>query len=384
MGERIAKMGTAYYADYAVLHPLLLVIAGGLWWAARISAARLLLFVSAGVGLLLMGLGWWQTRWLLIASGPLIALAALMVATLPLTVKTMWRRHAVSVLIVSVFFLIPWRMVTERERVEERTDIQALEAMQLLYRDIARVLKGDAGERSIALLSSPDASVSISYYADGSSIGTLYWENIEGMKRTGAIYAAAEDAVALAGIKDTGVTHVVIVSPDNGISEYAEGMRSLGLPATVEDAFASRLLEGRVAPLWLRPIAYSIPVQFARLAPTVRLYAFDEKQSPAEAHYRHGVAFAFHKDYDRAMKHFWEASALAPDMPAPWFRLSEVLLAKREFSEACDLMIVGVRLVAQADRPQAFREASQLFASRGAEAEAERLRALASAAAQGQ
>ncbi|RRJ99366.1 hypothetical protein Ga0100230_014425 [Opitutaceae bacterium TAV3] len=103
--------------------------------------------------------------------------------------------------------------------------------MFLLYRDIASTLRSDQPQARIVLLSNPNASVSMGYFAGLETIGTLYWENQDGLRTAARILTAlsagtpGEVAEAERLVRAHGVTHVVAVAGADFSGAYWMSLR---------------------------------------------------------------------------------------------------------------------------------------------------------------
>ncbi|MFH1497465.1 MAG: hypothetical protein ABII82_06530 [Verrucomicrobiota bacterium] len=368
MARRVGVLGWRHHAGYVVFQPLLL--AGAIVFACRLRGhvEGYLLRVSVVLALLVTGLGWWQNRWMLIAGGPL-ALAAVVWARCAWTVGEGGRRGAM-VIVVPAFLVVlaawqPWQLWRERQQVAARRDVQADEARQLLYREVARAITADAGGVRVLLAAAPDASTGVTYFGDFGSLGTLYWENRPGLFRAGRLLGADDEEQAAELARRWGVTHVALFGFDGGGGLYraeddVDG-RALG-PA---------LLEGTLNPAWLRPVYYALPSQFGRIESRVRLFAVDFEQTPAEAAYRHGMMAIAYAEFDRALICFRSAAALSPDSPAPWMRLGELQLLLERPADALRSVLRGVAALPAEARERAYLDAAKLFGAKGARAEAD-------------
>lgn len=372
MALRITTLGWGHHAGYAVLQPILLGAGLAVAWWHRDRPGGYLLRGALVMALLIIALGWWQNRWMLIAGGPLALVAMVLV-------RSLWferdgRRGGTVGRVACMLFLVvlgawqPWRLCRERLLVAERRDVQEGEARQLLYRDVARTLAADARGGAVLLLAAPDASTGVGYFGDFDSLGTLYWENRPGLHRAAQLLGGPDGNQAADLARRWGVTHVALFGFDGGGSLYAEGNAH-----TPQEALGPALLRGDADPAWLRPIQYELPPQFGRIESRVRLFAVDFDQTPAEAAYRHGMAAIGYAEFDHALRSFRRSALLAPDSPAPWMRLGELQLLLDRPGEALQSVLRGVAALPESERESACLDAAKLFAGKGARAEADRL-----------
>lgn len=265
---------------------LVLPLAALPWaWRAAAGADRTRL---AGLAMLAIGLSvpaLWQQRWWSVAAPAQILLATA-------TTGLLWRAGATRAVwaLALVVLIVPgtWQLAGERLRVERIADVQSGEAMQLIYRDIATVIRAQAGEAEVRLLAAPNATVGAAYYGRFSGTGTLYWENGDGLRASAEIFTATDDERAAQAVRERGVTHVALVSPGDFTAEYAD---ALGPGVENVDAMLGRrAFAGRGTPVWLRAIPYQVPPEFAGMRVAVSLYAVDWALPEADSRWALAVA----------------------------------------------------------------------------------------------
>jgi len=138
----------------------------------------------------------------------------------------------------------------------------------ILLRDIARRLVEANPRRIPIVLSDPTSSTDLAYYGGIPTIGTLYWENLEGLKRAAAIFSAPTGEGAHSLLLEAGVTHIVLPSWDDFADLSAYG-RLLGI---ADPSYLQGVLDGTVHPAWLREYPYPIPDGFGIPDETVRVF----------------------------------------------------------------------------------------------------------------
>jgi hypothetical protein len=122
--------------------------------------------------------------------------------------------------------------------------------------------------RSPVVLSDPTSSTELAYYGGIQTIGTLYWENMEGLKRAAAIFSASSELEAHSLLLEAGVTHIVLPSWDD-FSDLSAYRRLFGASDT---SYLERVLAGNVNPAWLREYPYPIPDSFGIPEESVRVF----------------------------------------------------------------------------------------------------------------
>lgn len=123
----------------------------------------------------------------------------------------------------------------------------------LIERDLADVLATRASPRRAIVLAPPDQTTAFAFYAGIGGLGTLSWENPDGLAVGVRILSASTVEEAKELVDRRGVTHFILPSWDAFMDEYARmGMGQL------ETTFLERLRFWKLPP-WLRPIPYQLP-----------------------------------------------------------------------------------------------------------------------------
>lgn len=130
-------------------------------------------------------------------------------------------------------------------------------------REVACRLRQRLGQEAGVVLAGPEDTTSLVFYGGFRGIGTLYWENVDGLKTAAAIYGAPSAQDALQLIQEGAITHIVLFSFSHYADQYVRLHRGLDihqeLPA---DAFIPSLLRAQgqeQAPSWLRPLFVPLP-----------------------------------------------------------------------------------------------------------------------------
>jgi hypothetical protein len=117
-------------------------------------------------------------------------------------------------------------------------------------------------------------------------LGTLYWENLEGLRTSAAICGARDPASARALLARHGVTHVAVFGWDPGLeqlelSAQADPEQGGGVGAG-RAAFVSEMCthQPRDVPPWLVPLPYQPPRVAGFAHPVVQLYEVVDDLSP--------------------------------------------------------------------------------------------------------
>jgi hypothetical protein len=278
---------------------LLLRRGTGGFWKAQLALA----LVPAGIEL---ALAVQQIRWWGLATG--IALATLLPffefleKQWPGRPSRHWRLACALLLApgaVNAVTFIP------RESANFTANLRAI-----AVRDVAQWLRLRAGNDPVVVLSTPDTTTSLIYHGSLRGLGTLYWENRDGLEAAAGIFAAATPDEARALILRRHVTLLVLVSWDPFVGPYVELARGLPIGAGwPPGSFAGILQGGAPLPTWLRPIPYPLPPNPSLKGQQIRILEVVDPQRPEDILVRN-AAFLME------MGRFDEAAGLQPALRA--------------------------------------------------------------------
>jgi hypothetical protein len=169
------------------------------------DAARLLLPAVPAVLLLWLTLG--QVRWLSIAVAAMLALLVAAAALAPhAAMDRRIRLIAGAALVLAVMplpllsALLPWRT---------GYPVQA-DVPQLVARDAAHWLRERETGADIVVAAPPTTTTWLIWFGGVRGIGTLYWENLEGLRDAAAIFDAPDADTARRLLTERGATHLVV------------------------------------------------------------------------------------------------------------------------------------------------------------------------------
>lgn len=189
-------------------------------------------------------------------------------------------------------------------------------APSILLRDLSHRLLQASPNRVPVVLAGPTSSTEFSYYGHIRTLGTLYWENVEGLKRAARIFAAADADTALRLIQQAGVTHIVVASWDDFGMDYVKLLKNAGeIPEIPPQPFVKALLDGAEPPHWIRPLYYPIPTAFGLDGAQVRIFAVIPDQSPIDAIIHRGIYQLDAGNAAEAKKLFQRVLADSPTEP---------------------------------------------------------------------
>ena len=330
------------------LPPLLFLCRRGTapFWRAQLALA----VVPAGFEFALAAQ---QLRWWGLASG--LALATLLPFFELLARQSPGRRARIWQLGCALL-LAPGALnalaLVPRESAFSAPNLQAL-----ADRDLAHWLRLRAGAEPVVVLSTPNTTTSLIYAGSLRGLGTLYWENRDGLEAAAEIFAAATPEAAHTLILRRHITHVVLVSWDPFVIPYVDLAR--GLPAGAPwppGSFADALLGGTPLPSWLRPIPYPLPPNSVFQNERVWLFEVTDPQEPGEILVRN-AAFEMEMGRPEAAADLLPAlRALDSSFPA----LAELVRIEGQRSDAAGVEIAMERLAALGPPPEGLAADDQV------------------------
>jgi hypothetical protein len=220
---------------------------------------------------------------------------------------------AAAVLLALVLVPFPAYAIAQWIRFDLKLPVTQLDLTQVITRDVSYRIRQRLGNEPGVIVSGPSTTTWMTYFGGFKGLGTLYSENLEGLKAVAAIYSAPSAEAALDLSRQYGVTHFAIYSWDAFAEEYVKLSRGLRRsdPAPA-DAFILHILHDGNIPTWLRPIPYpALPENLA--GQYVRLFEVAPDQTLEEATVR-VAQYLWAKDKpDEALKQLSPLLTRAPD-----------------------------------------------------------------------
>lgn len=244
-----------------------------------------LLSVAVLPALLMLALAVMQSRWLGVASA--LALATLLaVARVCATTRGIHRHVKVIAALLLALFVVPssTSAIVHWMQADPRMPVTQRDLAQVATRDVSYRLRQRLGSLPGVVVSGPSTTTWMTYFGGFKGLGTLYAENLAGLKVVAAIYSASTAEEALALCEKYRVTHLALFSWDGFAEEYARLSRGLRRSAPAPaDAFMLRVLKGGSIPQWLRPLPYHLPPPLAAADQSLLLLEVDANQTVEEA-----------------------------------------------------------------------------------------------------
>lgn len=202
----------------------------------------------AGVGLFFFLLCLWQERW--------VNEVAVVSVFLLATTARKWLAYTGwgIALLFGMLWLQTWQTLPEKPGVSFSSDL----LLRVLGRDIALNLQAHAeGEAHRAAIPHTFAPQALSV-PGVQPIGSLYWENAEGIRILAELYAETDDRKAFETVRRERIRFIVVQPRNRRFAEQmvwtAHGLKD---PTIIEQSLALRLSEERGLPTWLRPLPFS-------------------------------------------------------------------------------------------------------------------------------
>jgi len=253
----LAQSGFAPTAVSYWLPWLLLLIAIPLWKKTP-PAARTALLLAAAPALIFAFLGFNQARWNGFAQAFLLFFLATLHHSLPAASTTRPSPRLVFALVACLAFTpLLWRFIA---RNTQPPGASKNDVIQLANREVAHWLNRRAGTDRPIVATSPGLSTPLAFHGGVKTLGTFYWENLDGLEASASFFGARNEAEAYRIAQATGITHLVLVSWSDFVEPYVKLIHGLKKddPAPT-DAFVLNLLDTKTPPPWLRPVPCILP-----------------------------------------------------------------------------------------------------------------------------
>jgi hypothetical protein len=281
------------------------------------AQAQLLLALPPGVVTMLLSL--YQMRWMEICYSLWLAILVAVAAMLlrQKNFRWNWPRRAFATLFLGLVLLeSPVHMVYTWCKFNFAAPMSDVELMEVVTRDVTQRLRARLGDEQGVVVSGPTTTTWMIYWGGFKGLGTLYWENLAGLKATGDIYSATTPEAARRLIDQRGVTHLVIYSWDAFDEAYARLRANPPRRLTERppaDAFILRLIRLGAIPPWLRPIYYPMPHDRTLQGQYVNIYEYVPQQTQEEAFVRVAQWQLAAGQTDQALQLLQHLQQLRPD-----------------------------------------------------------------------
>ena len=331
--------------------PILLLAVIGLLRVNRVGMGTkaALVFLSVPI-FLITALQFHQVRWGMLVGPLYIALAGLVIPQIwRLVPARLVERTIVAAMLAGFAYLFvgpsfrncfagSW---AQFQKGTKDIPISFGQGLALVHRQMARTILDSAGDKPVVLLSSPNSSCVLSTLGGFRTVGTLYWENAQGLKNAATALNAQSEDEALALLHKYGITHMSLMTWENFIAPffsilYPEPVRG----KNIQNSFARRALENKQIPIWTRPLVFPPNDLSKGLQQQVLLLQFAPEQSREEARF-HIARFARFVEGNpiAAEMTFKEILDVAPKSTLVRFELADLFVAQKRYQEAVDQLL---------------------------------------------
>jgi hypothetical protein len=249
---------------------------------------------------------------------------------------------------------------------------------------MAKKFLENAQGRPITMLSSPNSSCLLSTFGGFKTIGTLYWENVDGLKSAAHALNAQSHDEALALLQKHGVTHVSLMTWENFIGPYFQIIHPKPIPGkSLENSWGQRALFNKEFPQWARPIPYPKNFLTNALKQDVVLLEIVPNQTRDEFDF-HLARFQRLNEGNPVAAEILLKGILdrTPGANQVHIELGELFADQRRFDESRDQFVRAMQGTPAEVRLQIAQRGAQILAQRGAQAQAEALLQAAQAPAE--
>jgi hypothetical protein len=383
-------LGALNWEDALGYHPFLLIGSLALLFDRHINSPTkaILLLLSCSI-LLIGGITLVQLRWAML-TGPLyIVLAGLLISTAWANIPSTPKARAPAALLLLILAGVAIHTTTQRHLLpvwrEYRDPTTNPEdpgqLMTLLHRDIAKTLAKQSNGKPVTLLSSPNSSCLLASFGGFATIGTLYWENLDGLKTAAQIFSSTSEEETLGLLQTHGITHVHLMPWQNFLGPYfdiLQGDSPQNKP--IESTFGYKTLVKREFPQWLRPIPYLRSPLFDPLGPlnqNILLFEVVPNQTAHEAtlhllRYYRLQEGSYPPQAEKALK---TLLTQAPKNLSAHLELAHLYLKEKRFEESRTQILTALSLANPLARAQICATFSHLLDFQGATAQAKAVRA---------
>jgi tetratricopeptide (TPR) repeat protein len=184
----------------------------------------------------------------------------------------------------------------------------------------------------------------VGYFGRFKTLGTLYWENNDGLKAAGAILSASSDEEAAQLIRKHKVTHIAMISEENFVEPYFRLLKGGNDLEGFKKSFGYKILFARVIPAWLQMIPYKVPDDLAALNVSALLFKVAFDQTPADALYHIALTKIALGNLAEAERDFETLIKGSPESFQPYVRKAELQLGRNDHLGAAEMVAKAIAL----------------------------------------
>jgi hypothetical protein len=373
--ERIALGGLTWKVAVGWF-PLLLLLAILLNFSRRVGHGTKSTLIFLGIPILIItGLQLYQVRWGMLVGPLYIALAGVAIPQLWRLVPQRWTARSIATigLLTFAFLLVKpgfentlrssWRQFHAGENIP----ISPGQGLALLHRQMARTILDNANGKPVVLLSSPNSSCILACLGGFRTVGTLYWENIDGLKKAAEALNAQDDSEALNLIRKLGVTHVSLMTWENFIQPFFWILYPEPQPGKSFDvSFGKKALFDRKIPVWSRPLIFPPNDLTKGLQQQVLMLQVVPEQSLSEAMF-HVARYVQHVEDNPVYPEITYKTLLEenPQNTNVRIELIQLYLKQRRYDEVVNQTLLAAKTLAAPERAKLLNQVSELLIAAG-------------------
>jgi hypothetical protein len=242
---------------------VLIAVAALMWRPTWSAPTKALVLFGFPAGIITLALAFQQTRWWGLTDAVWLAMLPSAVLVLGLQGDVYRRSIRIAVVAGSLALIVlpmPLTRIWSWHSDGWQTPVVWEDHTTLIMRNVAQRIRAKAGATQPVVISGPNTTTFLIYYGGLRGLGTLYWENLPGLKGTAEIVGSGDPERAHALIRERGVTHIVMVSWNFFAAEYALLHRGLHRGSPIpEDAFLWRLFNTNQMPPWIDGYRFKLP-----------------------------------------------------------------------------------------------------------------------------
>lgn len=257
--------------------------------------------VSLCVSALLLVATAFQARWW----G--LCFASLWLGMLPILANPLQQRFAKALCVLMLVSLLPGLVVAHLD--SRRPPIsQDRVSLRVAERSIAQKIRERVGNERAIALAGPNTTTAMAFFGNIHGLGTLYWENNDGLKGASEIFAAETFEEARHLIVERGITHIVLLSWDGFEMEY---LRLVDAPLGYGRTFLQRILKNQALPAWLRPIPLPLPQYQSLSEHSAFIFEIDDQRSESVA-FADQIEYMLEMGLNHSSRRLWQARKGVP------------------------------------------------------------------------
>ncbi len=338
---------------------------GIVWMATRKDLGaqlKSILLLSAAPAMLLSFLGFKQVRWMNIATGLWFVPLVVFLFCLQFLDRKRFSTglaKGIAVLLTIVFCgQYPQAFVRMAMQSNSSAGIGSADAVTVVMRDVAHQLRTRTGDKAPVVLSGPTTTTWLMYYGGAKGIGTLYWENVDGLKASAALNAATSADEAFQLVKKFGVTHIVVCAVDVFANEFTSLFRKAHSQNESVPAFLPNLLKTLSIPQWLLPLNYKSPDGTGEIL----VFEVHPEQTADVAYVGVGRYYRERGQLDKAILAFVEALTLNSNQPGVRIEYGMLLVRTQQVAEGMTEILRGVEALPAESRANTLADAARSLA----------------------